>query len=201
MNFQPVVPLSLNDEWHVIVRTIVPVISEGETVAGAGSNFGMGDITQSFFFSPQSHDGFTWGAGPAFLWPAATDTAVGSQKWGIGPTAVLLQQSHGWTVGMLANHIWSYGGNAQRSSVNSTFLQPFLGYTWPDSTGLTFNTETTYDWTAKAGSVPLNLSLSHLYKIGGLPISLQAGGRWYPVTFPQGPRWGLRFSMVFLFPE
>jgi hypothetical protein len=42
----------------------------------------------------------------------ATDPLLGTEKWGAGLTAVVLTQQSGWTVGILANHIWSYAGEA-----------------------------------------------------------------------------------------
>ena len=69
----------------------------------------MGDITQSLFFSPKNpgSTGIIWGAGPAFLIPTGTEEFLGPEKFGIGPTAVMLRQSDGWTYGFLANHICS----------------------------------------------------------------------------------------------
>ena len=113
----------------------------------------------------------------------------------------MLQQKSGWTYGFLANHIWSYSGQQDRANVDSTFLQPFVGYTWPDTTGITLNSESSYDWTREQWSVPLNLLLSHIYKLGTQPVSFQGGVRWYPTTFDEGPRWGLRLNIVFLFPS
>jgi hypothetical protein len=202
LNIQPVVPFAINNDWNLIVRTITPVIDQEETVPGGGSHFGLGDITQTFFFSPNPDPGgIIWGAGPVFLWPAATDPTIGSGKWGAGPSVVMLQQKNGWTYGFLANHIWSYGGQQDRANVNSTFLQPFVGYTWPDTTGITLNSESSYDWTREQWSTPLNLMLSHIYKLGTQPVSFQGGVRWYPTTFDEGPRWGLRLNIVFLFPS
>ena len=201
LNIQPVVPIKLDDDLTLIVRTILPVVNQEETIAGMGSHFGLGDTTQSFFFSPTSAPGgIIWGIGPAFLWPTATNNNLGSGKWGAGPTFVVLKQTEGWTAGVLANHIWSYAGKSDRSNVNSTFVQPFISYTWSNSTTLALNTETTYDWTARTWSVPLNLSFSHVYKFGKQPVQLALGGRYYPETVPFGPRWGMRFLVTFLFP-
>ena len=82
-------------------------------MAGGDDKAGLGDITQSFFFSPKepTSSGWIWGAGPVFLWPSATDNALGSEKFGLGPTVVLLKQQSGWTYGVLANHIWSVAGD------------------------------------------------------------------------------------------
>jgi hypothetical protein len=56
-----------------------------------------------------------------FLYPSATDDALGAEKFGLGPTAVVLKQSHGWTYGMLAKHVWSVAWNGHRDDVNATF--------------------------------------------------------------------------------
>ena len=75
VNIQPVVPFSLSENWNVILRTIVPVVDQDEVAPDTGSQFGLGDTTQSLFFSPKKPGpgGLIWGVGPAFLWPTATD--------------------------------------------------------------------------------------------------------------------------------
>jgi hypothetical protein len=201
LNIQPVVPVPLNRDWNVIIRTIVPFIHQETTVPGGSNEFGMGDTTQSFFFSPsQPVNGVVWGVGPVFLWPTGTNPALRSEKWGAGPTAVLLKQEHGWTYGILANHIWSYAGSKDRPGVSSTFLQPFVNYTFPDTFGITLNTESTYDWITHEWTVPVNLMFSRIVRIGHQPISLQIGPRYYVESPAGGPRWGARFNATLLFP-
>src|SRR5437773_7413341 len=128
---QPVIPFSLNQEWNLISRTIVPYIDAQSPVAGGSDTSGLGDILQSFFFSPKAPtaDGWIWGAGPVLSLPTASNDALGSGKWGAGPTAVVLKQDSGWTVGALVNHVWSFAGDSQRASVSTTFLQPFVSFT------------------------------------------------------------------------
>ena len=105
LNIQPVIPVSLNEDWNVISRTILPIVDIGSVAAGVDSMSGLGDTTQSFFFSPEKPtDGWTWGAGPAFLLPTGTDGLSG-RKWGAGPTAVALRQEHGWTYGARQPHL------------------------------------------------------------------------------------------------
>jgi hypothetical protein len=201
LNIQPVVPVSLGKDWTVIVRTIVPVINQNETVFGMGDHFGLGDTTQSFFFSPTPKPGgFIWGVGPAIYWPTASNTYLGPRKWGAGPTIVVLKQSSGWTFGVLANHIWSFAGESETQAVNNTFIQPFIVYGWSDSTTLGLNTESTYNWVTHDWTVPINLTLGHIYRLGTQPVNFQIGARYYAVTPQDGPRWGVRFAMVFLFP-
>jgi hypothetical protein len=86
LNFQPVIPFSLNKDWNVIVRTIVPIIDQSDVIAPNTSQGGLSDITQSFFFSPKKPvAGMIVGAGPVFLYPSATDDLFGSEKWGSRP--------------------------------------------------------------------------------------------------------------------
>jgi hypothetical protein len=202
LNVQPVIPFKLDSTWNLIVRTIVPIVDQEETIHGGGSNFGLGDTTQSFFFSPNAAPGgWIWGAGPVIFWPSATNPVVASHKWGAGPTVVLLRQTNGWTYGVLINHIWSFAGEKSAPDVNSTFIQPFVGYTWSDTTSLTLNSESTYDWERAQWTVPLNLTLAHIVSVGTLPVSVQGAVRYYAAAPSQTASWGLRITLSLLFPE
>ncbi len=202
LNLQPVVPVPLDDDWNLIVRTILPMVYRQAPAAGFDDRFGLGDTEQSFFLSPaKSRDGVVWGVGPVFLWPTATDRAFGTGKWGAGPTAVALRQAGGWTYGALANHVWSYAGHGDRESVSQSFVQPFLSYTFPSTFGLSLSSETSYDWGRRAWTVPINAGVSRLLKIGGRPVSVGLSGRYYARAPHDGPKWGLRFVTTLLFPE
>lgn len=140
-----------------------------------------------------------WGIGPVLLLPTATDSLLGSEKWGAGPTAVALTVRGPWTVGMLANHIWSYGGDDDRLDISSTFLQPFTAYTWPSAWTVSVQSESTYNWKTEKWSMPVNVAVSKLVRLGKLPLSLQAGvGYWAesPDAGPEGFRFRLQANFV-----
>jgi hypothetical protein len=128
---QPVIPFSLNQDWNLITRTIIPFVDQQDFPVAALNESGLGDTTASFFFSPKSPTagGWIWGAGPILLLPTATRDVLGTEKCGIGPTGVVLKQSGPWTMGLLAGHIWSVAGDGNRADVSSTTLQPFFSYT------------------------------------------------------------------------
>ena len=201
LNFQPVIPISLNNDWNVISRTILPFIDQsGILSSGAADATGLGDTVQSFFFSPKSSDPI-WGIGPVFLLPTATDNLLGADQFGIGPTAVVLKQDKAWTYGILANHIWGVAGDDDGPEVNATFLQPFVSYALAPTTTLTFNSESTYDWENEQWTIPLYLGISQIIKLGGQPVSIFGGFRYF-VEKPTGaPDWGIRLGMTFLFPN
>jgi len=203
LNIQPVIPISISEETNLIVRTILPIVKKQAPAAGMDDESGVGDILQSFFFSPKAptSNGWVWGVGPALLYPSGGNDAISGEKWGAGPTAVLLKQENGWTYGALVNHVWSFAGKDSRADVSNTFLQPFLSYTTSKFTTYGVNTESTYDWENNQWTVPVNLFVSQLTKFGNQPISLQVGVRSYLDRPEGGPNWGLSFTTTFLFPK
>jgi hypothetical protein len=201
-NLQPVIPFSLSEHWSLITRTILPVIYAEAPVKGFGNKFGLGDTLQSFFLSPKEPvGGWILGGGPVFQWPTSSDDALGNGKVGVGPTAVALQQEHGWTYGALVNHVWSFAGQGNTPNVNQTFLQPFVSFTTKKFTTFAINTESTYNWDKAQWTVPLNFMVQQLVKFGKQPVAFQVGYRYYAEKPDDGPDGGLRFTVTFLFPQ
>lgn len=201
LNVQPVIPVSISEGWNVISRTILPVIHQDGIPPGAGSTTGIGDVVQSVFFSPKAAArGWIWGAGPVLLFPTASDDLLGADEWGLGPTAVALRQQGPWTYGMLANHLWSVGGSGDRD-VDASFVQPFLVYTTKTATSFVLNTETTYDWEGEQWSVPINVLVNQVLKVGPQRVQLGVGARYWPETPDGGPEWGLRAQFTLLVPR
>jgi hypothetical protein len=204
LNIQPVVPVTLNADWNLISRTIVPVVWQDEVAPGAGSQFGLGDVVQSLFFSPKAPTagGLIWGAGPVLLLPTGTDGLLSARKWGAGPTGVVLKQDGAWTYGALANHLWSVAGSDARPDISATFVQPFVSYTTPEAWTFALNTESTYDWQNRQWTVPLNATVSKVTRIGEQMLSFGAGLRYWaegPDAAPTG--WGARLFVTLLFPR
>ncbi|NHF74756.1 transporter [Paracoccus sp. 12-3] len=204
LNVQPVIPFKINDEWNLISRTIITIVRQNDIVGSSGTQFGLGDTVQSLFLSPSKpgSNGVIWGAGVVLLLPTATEPELGGDKWGAGPTGVVLRQSGPWTYGVLANHIWSFAGSDDAADVNATFLQTFLTYTTEDSWTFALNTESTYDWESEQWSVPVNFMVNKLVNMNGQPVSFQAGIRYWadgPEGGPEG--FGARAGATLLFPK
>jgi hypothetical protein len=206
MNFQPVIPFKLSEDWNLVTRTILPVISQndvGGTKANpSGSQSGLSDTSMSLWFSPtKPTNGWVWGVGPAFLIPTGTDDLLTAKQWGAGATAILLKQEGHHTYGALADHIWSLGGHDGYPTVNNTFVEPFYSYTPGGGWTYTIQSETSYNWQNSEWTVPLNLEISKLMKIGSVPLQIQGGVRYYAEKPKNGPDWGLRLNFTFLIPE
>ena len=61
LNIQPVLPFSLNENWNIITRTIIPVVSQPGLTPGQDRETGLGDTSFSAFFSPAVAGKLIWG--------------------------------------------------------------------------------------------------------------------------------------------
>ena len=202
LNAQPVIPFSLGKDWNLISRTIVPLVWQGDIFPGAGRQFGLGDTVQSLFLSPAKPKGAVWGVGPVLLVPTGTDRLLSTGKWGAGPSALALKQNGPWTVGVLANHIWSFAGDSARSNVSATLINPFVTYTTPTAFTVAFAGDLTRDWTAKRTALPLIFNAAQLTRIGGQLVSIGGGVRYYAISNPASPKgFAARFTLTLLYPR
>ena len=198
LNIQPVVPISISKDWNLISRTILPIIQQKD-VQPNNTQFGFGDTTQSFWFSPKqpTSSGLIWGVGPAALIPTGTD-GIGASTFALGPTAIVLKQEGPWTYGMLFNQLWNIGGQAD---ISSMFIQPFLAKGLGKGRTVSLNSESTYNWDTKKWSVPINVAYSKVTKWGKQMVSNQIGAGWYATGPSGGPEWQFRYMLVLLFPK
>ena len=200
LNIQPVIPISLSEDWNLISRTILPVVSQSDVFGEGSSQSGLGDIVQSLWLSPTVSE-IVWGVGPVLLIPTATDDFLGGKKFGIGPTVVSLKQSGPWTIGLLANHIWSIAGDENRSDISSTFFQPFISRTYKGGLSWTVASENTQDWKGKNFSGFAGAFVAQIIPIAGQLTQFSLGPKIYYGNSPLRPDWGLRFTAVLLFPK
>jgi hypothetical protein len=202
LNIQPVIPISLNENWNLISRTIVPFISQNDVFSDGSDETGLADVVQSVFFSPKepTQGGLIWGAGPVFLLPTATEDFFGANKWGIGPNVVVLKVEGPWTVGALANHIWSFAGSGQ-NDINATFIQPFITYAKASGVSYTLASENTQDWDRDLFGGFVGVYAAKVLKINKQLLQLSAGPKVYYGNNPTSPTWGIRANITALFPK
>ena len=204
LNIQPVIPFTISENWNVISRTVLPVIYQEYHHLAVFDDWGTGDLTQSFFFTPHPKltKGLIVGFGPALLLPTASEKRLGADQYGLGPTVVIAKQAKGWTYGALANHIWAVEKERAATGINNTFLQPFINYTTPNSVTWSFNTESNYDWNSNDYSIPINLSFSKLMVIEKQPLSMGAGLRYWIHDHENSAKdLGVRLTASFIFPK
>ena len=203
LNIQPVIPISLNENWNVITRTILPVFSNPSLMVNGTRTNGIGDTLFTAFLSPKNPGAFIWGAGPALLFPTANPSSLGG-KWGAGPSVVVLKMQQAWVYGALINNVWSFAGANNNPSLNVMTLQPFLNYNFPAGWYLSSVPIITANWKAKKSdrwTVPLGGGVGKVFKISKQPMNAQFQA-FYNVAHPAFVgRWTIRLQLQFLFPK
>ncbi len=206
LNIQPVYPIHVDDDWNVITRTIVPLLWQPAFAPGQGSTFGLSDVQFSAFLSPANPGEVIWGVGGIAQLPTHTDAVLGNDRWGLGPTAVVLRMQKGspWVYGALVNNVWSVTDDRSSPPINQLLLQPFLNYNFEGGTYLTSSPIITANWQADSGdtwTVPLGGGVGKIFHFGRLPVNTQVSA-YYNVETPEyGAEWQLRAQVQFMFPK
>jgi len=180
LNVQPVLPLPVGERWLVISRTIVPFVSIPLSVpfplTGDIRTGGIADVQEEAFFTKKEPEKFTWGVGPIFSFPTATNRLARTGQWGMGPTAVGLVTPGPWVIGLLANNVWRIGGDAHGHVLNNFTLQPFINFNLPFAWAISTSPLMTADWSAPEGerwTVPIGAGVSKIAHIGDQPMSFE----------------------------
>ena len=205
LNLMPILPFKLTDDILVITRTILPVVSQPDflTPIGEGRVDGIGDATFQAFFSPMQSD-VTWGVGPSFLIPTASDDSLGSEKWGAGISAILLDTPGRWVYGGIVSNVWSTGGTGEKD-VNLLTLQYFINYNFDHGWYVMTSPIITADWEADSDhrwTVPIGLGFGKLFKVGSQHMTAQVSGYSNVITPDDyGAEWQVRAMLMFMFPR
>jgi hypothetical protein len=226
LNIQPVIPISLNQSWNMIIRWVAPVIwqpapgTANLEVFGIEENtpaflaatdvqahagvFGLGDMTPTFFLTPASHHQVIWGAGPMFVLPTATGRVLGQGKLSAGPSIVAVVQPGHWTLGTLVNNVWSIAGQSARADVSQMTFQYFINYNLKKGWYVSVSPIINANWKATSGNVwtvPVGGGVGRVLRVGFQPVNVSAafyGNVVHPVG---GSPWGMRVQIAFLFPK
>lgn len=204
LNVQPVIPVSLNSEWNLITRAIIPIINQPNLATSNDNTWGLGDVNVTVFLSPVNSGPITWGVGPGVQLPTGTDDATSTRKWTAGPSAVALTVQGPWVIGALVRQDWSFAGNSDRRSTSTALIQPFVNYNLSDGWYLTTSPIITADWEATNGNtwtVPVGGGFGKIQRIGKLPFNLSLAAYSNVVRPDLGADWTLRFSIALLLPK
>ena len=209
LNFQPVMPIPLTDNFNLITRPVFPILL-GQPVYNPESGFhgrsGLGDIAMVNLVSPNKASGFLWGIGPTWIFPTATKQNLGQQKWQVGPAAVGLYLSKDWIFGAFPQQWWSFAGKSNRPDTSSMNIQYFvwrlLPGAWQVGTGgpnITINWKADYD---NQVNLPIGLGVAKTVKLGELPVKFQLEGS-YSVVHEDvlGQRWNIRLTITPVIPR
>lgn len=200
LNIQPVIPLA---GGKIITRMIIPIVSLPDIGAESGSySSGLADTQLTAFYVPPAKGNLTWGPGVVVEIPTGGEKR-GSQKWSFGPSVVALAQPGPWTLGILANNVWSVAGNSERNSVNKGLINLFLVRQLGGGLYVNSAPIITVNWKAPSGQrwvVPLGAGIGKLFRLGKLPVNAQVGA-YYNIVKPDiGPDWQVRLQVQIILP-
>ena len=204
LNVQPVIPISLNSEWNLVTRTIMPIMAQPKLNTTSEDTWGLGDVNFTAFLSPANSGSVIWGVGPSLQLATGTDDATGTRKWAAGPSAVALTMQGPWVIGSLVQQVWSFAGNSDRRSLSQALVQPFINYNLPNGRYLTMSPIITADWEATNGNkwtVPVGGGAGKVFRIGKLPFNANVGYFANVVRPDPGPDWTIRLQIALLLPK
>jgi len=202
--FQPVLPVPINDEWTAFARPVITfynaptngAISGGSPldplVSGTDTKFKLGDIILPIGVGKAKAEGWSWGGGLTFILPTSTNDLLGSHKYQMGPTALLLWANEKWLIGGHLQHWWSIGNDGassndplidasikakHNSELNHTALQYFIVRHLPNSWQLRASPIVSVNWNGNEDNkltLPVALGVGKMVKLGPMPVMLMA---------------------------
>ena len=205
LNIQPVIPISVNEDWNIITRTILPVISLPPFAPGQSRTNGIGDVQISAFLSPAKPGSWIWGAGVITQLPTHSNQLLGNDNVGFGPSFVVLHLEHGspWVYGMLANNVWS-SNNSTAAPYNNGLIQPFVNYNFHSGLYLSSSPVITANWQARGSqqwTVPMGAGVGKIFHLGRLPVNTKLSV-YYNVVRPDfASNWQAQLQVQFMFPK
>ena len=204
LEFKPVIPVRLSNDWTLITRTIIPVIQVPDLAPGVNGTSGVGDVQLSLFLSPAKAGPVIWGAGPVVSFPTASQEILGTKKVSAGPTVVVLRSQGHWLFGTLVQNLFSVAGPTARPDVNQMLLQPFVNYNLRHGWYLTSSPIITANWEVNPDQrwvVPVGGGFGKIVHFGKLPVNMYTQF-FRNVERPDGTtHWSARFQAQLLFPK
>jgi hypothetical protein len=211
---KPVYPVRIGS-LNLINRFIIPYLGVDANSAGSdlgeievqptlSRESGFGNIQYQGFFTSAEPGDVIWGVGPVFELPTHS-SGLGSNKWSVGPAAVVLTMPGNWVVGALLQNLWSFAGPSDDPNVNKLTFQYFLNYNLSDGWYLTSTPILTADWEKPGGeqwTVPFGGGIGKLHRFGGkVPVDFKLQAYGNVIKPDGGPDWSMMFAVKFLFPK
>jgi hypothetical protein len=198
LNMQPLIPFHLGKKWSVITRTIIPVVSQIGFSEASGKT-GLSDVVLNTYLSPKN-SAFVWGIGPSLLFPVATSSAFGTNKWAMGFTVALLKQFGTFRIAAIPHHLWSIAKTEPGKNINITVIRSYITYVNKSRTTFGIFSESIRDWNAQSWNIGITPTIGQLTKLVNHYVDLSIGIKYYVVATDQAPQWGIRFTVMEIIP-
>ena len=212
---QPTLPFPFDNGYTLWVRPGIPYIIDQPVFdrdsLSLDEESGLGDITLDVQYGTTLGNGFLWSIGFSALLPTASEEALGSEQWALGPGFQLGRVTEKLIFGIFANHQWDVAGDG-KSSPDRVFLRetesseaeisltaiqlfgvllPGAGWNYGSKPIMTYNDESE-EWT-----IPLHLTAGKSFIINGRPWNFSVDLNYY-VERPDAiaPEWMVGFNVA-----
>lgn len=189
---------AMGAQW--LMRATLPVNSFPG--AGGGTTTGIGDlnILAAYTFDT-GNPAVSFGIGPQFTLPTASDDAVGAEKWQAGLANVLFNATDPtFQWGYLLTWQASFAGDDDRDYVSLGAFQPFLFYQLGQGWYLRSTGVWTYNFASDAYSIPVGLGLGKVVKSERAVVNAFVEPQYSVATHGDGqPEWGAFAGLNFQF--
>jgi hypothetical protein len=201
---QAVVPFRLNDDWSLITRTKLPFEVQPPKDVGDRWVSGLSNGYTTFFLSPEHGNSFYWGIGPVLYYPTATNSALGVNKWGSGPSVAFVHEdARPWMFSAVVNNIWSLGGPPSSGDrTNQLLLNPTVSYHFADGWSVSSSPNITANWIVSGNkwTVPVGGGFSKIIRIDKQPVKLSLEAYYNAIRPNAGnDTWLLQATLTFIF--
>ena len=163
----------------------------------------MSDWIHASFFSPLSDSSTIVGVGFIASVPTATDDALGSGKWAVGPAMRFTWSGRDWRVGAFGGQRWSYAGDDDRADISQLMIRGTVLYEPPGNWFFISAPIITANWNSSAGDrwmVPVGGGIGRKFNLAERQwrTSVQIYGN---VIRPEGaPTWSFRLAVTAVIP-
>jgi hypothetical protein len=207
LQFQPLLSIKMTDDLSLITRPVLQIFNSTpfqDQTGQAKRETGFGDTVLAFALSPGPKLVGNWllAAGPTFIFPTATDSLIGQNKWQVGPAVAVGYKGKNFITYVFPQQWFSVGGSGQKA--NHMLL--YYAFVWVYSNGWSVGTNPSMsvDWEAPNGNkvaFPVGLQVGKLRKLGLLPVKFDVQAQYYVVR-PQvnSPKWNLQLQITPILP-
>jgi hypothetical protein len=197
------IPFDLPGNWNLFTITSLPLISQ--PVGATDRVNGMGDLGLTALFAPPATaSGWTFGFGPSFVFPTATDETLGQGSWEIGPALAAVYRHRTWIAGVLLYQNWSVVGGNTQQGVSRLTVSPFFTYYVNKGWYFISAPQLSADWAQeppRTWTVPLGGGFGHIVRRGKHAFNFTAQAYVYVVRPENAAKWQFRLTTSWVFPR
>jgi hypothetical protein len=206
INFQPSLPVPIGEGVNFFARPLIPFALSQPVPTGTGfeSKAGLGDISFDAAVGKTFKSGVIAVGGVVGSLPTATDDALGTGQFLLGPEALIGWVQKWGALGALVTQSWRVAGGDDEEHANITGGQYFYTFNLRNAWQISAQPTWSYNHKASEGNrlaLPVGVGVSKTVIAGATPwkFSLQY---WYYVASPDlfGPVHQVRLQVAAVVP-